>query len=160
VRKGDLRAPAPLERAHLRKTKGSPSEPELELVLNGIWGDIANEKDITKMSTIPEFATMTAQERADIVNDRQNMVIRVPKSASKAANLANLSRSRLMPTHVEIPPSPVVLDDRSTAQIFIHSPGGLEGAWQRLFIMTYNKGGRVFYRDLDADNVEAVFRFQ
>ena len=112
------------------------------------------------MSTIPDFATMTTQERADIVNNHQNIAIRIPKSLVKAPNLATLTRSAVMPTHVEIPPSPVVLDDRSTAQIFVHAPDGLEGAWQRLFIMTYHQGGAVFYRELDANSVEAVFRFQ
>jgi hypothetical protein len=111
------------------------------------------------MNALPDFATMSAEERADILKQRRNIAIRIPKSLIKVPDLSKCEHSPLMPTHVEIAPTPIALEDKAAAQILVHAPAGLEGAWQRLFIMTYREGGRVFYRNIDADSIEAFFDF-
>jgi len=55
---------------------------------------------------------------------------------------------------------PQAVTDSATAQIMVHSPLGLGGDWERLFIATYHLGGHIFFPNIDNDTIEAVFRFQ
>jgi len=111
------------------------------------------------MAQAREFITLSPEQRASIVNERRDEVLRVPKAVVKIGDLRGIGRSVLMPTHVEFPPTPIALEDKAAAQIFVHAPAGIEGAWQRFFLMVYRQGGRIFFRDLDTGDLEAVVRF-
>jgi hypothetical protein len=69
------------------------------------------------------------------------------------------AQSRLMPGYVEAPSSDRTLDKKTAVTSFLNAPAGLQRAWQRLCINTYRNGGRIFCREIDTENVEAVFRF-
>jgi hypothetical protein len=106
------------------------------------------------------FECLTSSQRADIVNFRRDITVLVPCSATELGNISSYPRAPSMPTHVEVAPTPVALSGSATAQIMVHTPLGLKGAWQRLFIATYHESGRIFFREIDAETIEAVFRFQ
>lgn len=104
------------------------------------------------------FENLLSQQRTDIVNFRQDTALLVPRAVLKVERYSALTPSPLMPTHVETLPTSV-LTKQDASKIAFHSPPGLEGAWQILHVATYVNGGRIFYRDINDDYVEAAFRF-
>ena len=106
-----------------------------------------------------KFEEMDTQQRAGIVNNRTNVTISVDRETAELEGVSGFVRSPILPTHVEIPPTPVALTEENAAQIFVHSGEGTRGAWNRFFIMVYFNGGRMFFKDTDQNQLEAVIRF-
>ena len=106
-----------------------------------------------------KFETLDAQQRADIFNNRTNTTITVDRKAVGIQGVSEMVPSAAFPSHVEIPPTPIALLDENAAQILVRSGDGPKGAWMRFFIMVYRNGGRVYFRDLDPNQLEAVIQF-
>lgn len=105
------------------------------------------------------FEELSSEQRAAIANEYLDSTIILPKHVAKIESLAGFPPAPSMPTHVENPPTYAALTDRGAAQILVGSGSDAAGAWLRLYIMVYRNGGRIFFRELDASDVEAVVRF-
>ena len=103
---------------------------------------------------LSDFTNMSAQERADIANYKRDSTITVPKIVDDV-NVAAIH----FPKFIEHPPTTLIYDDKLAAELFVGLGGGLKASWQRLIIMTYRAGGKVFYREHGPDSLEAVFVF-
>ena len=106
-----------------------------------------------------KFEEMDTQQRAGIVNNRTNVTLSVDRETAEIVGVEGFVRSPILPTHVEIPPSPVVLTEENAAKIFALSGDGPRGKWNRFFIMVYFNGGRIFFKELDQNQLEVVVQF-
>lgn len=110
------------------------------------------------MPSLRDFTALSIEERDAIVEKRESVSLRVSKGVLKIANLPKggaFSRAG----YCEIPPTPIALQPKPAAEIYVHAPPGPAGDRQRLFILTYRQGGKIYFRNLDDEAVEARFIF-
>jgi len=106
-----------------------------------------------------KFEELTAADRGDIVNNRRNVTFTASKNTLRTGGYSNAPRSSIMPTHVEVPPTPAALTRESLASIFVSAGDDMHGRWIRFYLAAYYLGGRIFYRDLPSGDIEVVVRF-
>lgn len=106
-----------------------------------------------------EFETLGSEERANIINRRISTTLTVARTTAGLQEVSGFATSPILPTHVELPPTPIALTEAKAAEIFVHSGDGPRGAWNRFFIMVYYNGGRIFFKELDGRQLEAVVQF-
>jgi hypothetical protein len=106
------------------------------------------------------FEELSPDQCAAIANGYLDSTVIVPKHVARVESLSGFSRSAAMPTHVEIQPTPVALTDEGAAQIPVGSGSAAAWTWHKLFLMVYRSGGRVFFRERNAADLEAVIGFQ
>ncbi len=95
-----------------------------------------------------KFEDLTAAERGDIVNNRRDITFTASKSTLRTNGYANLPRSSIMPTHVEVVPTAPALDPKSFGTTLVSTGDDMAGRWTRFYLVVYYLGGRIFYKDL------------
>ena len=106
-----------------------------------------------------KFETLDSQQRGDIVNNCTNTTLTMDRATVGIQGDSSFAINPILPTHVEIPLTPVALTEENLAEIFIHNGEGPRGAWIRFFIMVYFNGGRIFFKMLDDRQLEAIIHF-
>jgi len=106
-----------------------------------------------------KFEELDSDQRADIVNNRKCVTLTVERTTTGMCGVSGFPSSPILPSHVEVPPTPIALLEENAAQILVHAPEGPRGIWMRFFIMVYFNGGRIFFKDLDPKQLEVVVRF-
>jgi hypothetical protein len=106
-----------------------------------------------------KFEALDPDERAGLVNRRTNTVLTVDRTTAGIRGVANFATSPILPTHVELPPTPLALTEENAAEILVHSGDGPKGAWNRFFIMVYFNGGRIFFKEHDSNELEVAVLF-
>lgn len=106
-----------------------------------------------------KFELLDSNQRAEIVNNRANATLTVDRTTAGIQGVAGVASSPILPSHVEVPPTPIALIEENAAKILALAGDGPRGAWMRFFIMVYFNGGRIFFKDLNQTQLEALVRF-
>jgi hypothetical protein len=106
-----------------------------------------------------KFEDLTSPERGDIVNNRRDITFTASKTTLGTNSYANLPRSSIMPTHVELVPTAPALDPKSFGTALVSTSDDMAGRWTRFYLVVYYLGGRIFYKDLPSGDIEVVVRF-
>lgn len=103
-----------------------------------------------------KFESLNSEQRFGIINNRTATTLTVDKTT---VGINGCVSNPILTTHVELPPSPVILTEEAVAQIFVYSGNGTIGAWERFFVMVYFNGGRIFFKELNKSELEVVIQF-
>lgn len=105
------------------------------------------------MSALPRYTDLSTAERDRLVTEPRSAELLV------ARGVANVEAVYDHLPHVEsrawmsLPPAPGVLDDATAGAVYALSADDAAGAWQRLIVFVYRRGGDIAYRRHDARDV-------
>ncbi len=105
------------------------------------------------MSAPLDFMRTPENDRLSLIKERIPFSFNVPVSVAGLSETLSQLPEVDSASGMEIPPVPAALENRSAGEIYTRSSEDAAGAWQRLVVFTYRRGGRIHYRKKGSDSV-------
>lgn len=96
-----------------------------------------------------EFASLSPAEKWAIAKQRAPTRLIVPIEVENVGEILRSFPAAASSESMEIPPTPLALENEVAGQTYALTPCNAQGDWQRFVIHVYRSGGHIEYRQHD-----------